>query len=423
MRIVAADSLRWSEIVRPGDVVMWNQACGEPQALSESLMAQRHQIGGRFTVFLATNFSRTLAAEQTDVVDFCGTAGTAGIRPLSRAGLIDIYPIHYSRLPGMIERGEIRCDVALVQTTRPDENGALSSGIVADYIVSAMAKARTVVAELNARTPWTTCQRELTRDDIDIAIETDRPLVSIKRSPIGDIERRIAANVIDLVPDRACVQPGIGAIPDAILEALVHHRDLGIHGGTISDGVMELMKSGAATNAFKEVDRGVTITGNMIGSEALFRFAHRNPALRFMPPAYTHAPEVLAALSNFMSINSALEVDLTGQVNSEAIGGDYVGTIGGQVDYVRGARLSPGGRSVIALASTTPDGKGSRIKSALSGPVTTPRSDVDVIATEWGRAELAGKTLRQRAAAMVAIAHPDYREELKRAARNVLGRA
>ncbi|MEZ5854654.1 MAG: acetyl-CoA hydrolase/transferase C-terminal domain-containing protein [Hyphomicrobiaceae bacterium] len=422
MKIIAPNDLCWSEIVRPGDVVMWGQACGEPETLSQSLMAARHEIGGRFGVFLVTCYSKTLAAEQADVVDFSGLVGTAGIRPLSRAGLIDIYPIHYSRLEGMIARGEIGCDVALIQTSRPDADGRISPGIVNDYIATAIAKARVVVAELNAATPFTDCHRLLTADDIDLAIETDRPLVSVRRAPIGDVERRIAGNVVDLVPNGAVVQSGVGGIPDAILDGLKGHRDLGIHGGTISDGVMELMQAGAANNRLKEIDRGVTVTGNMIGSDDLFRFAHRNPAMRLMPTTYTHSPAVLAKLANLISINGAIEVDLTGQVNAEAIGGDYVGTIGGQVDYVRGVRLSPGGRSIIALPSTTPGDKASRIKSVLSGPVTTPRSDVDVIVTEWGRAELAGKTLRQRASAMAAIAHPAFREDLERAARSVLGR-
>ncbi len=422
MKIVDPATLRWSEIVRPGDVVMWGQACGEPETLSQSLMAARHDIADRFGVFLVTCYSRTLSPEQADVVDFTGLVGTAGNRPLSRAGLIDIYPIHYSRLEGMIERGEIRCDVALVQASRPNARGEISPGIVNDYLATAIAKARVVVAELNAQVPFTACHRLLSSADIDIAIETDRPLVAVNRAPIGDIERRIAANVVDLVPDGAVVQSGVGAIPDAILDGLKGHRNLAVHAGTISDGIMELMQGGAVTNALKEIDRGVTITGNMIGSRELFRFADRNPAMRLMPPSYTHNPELLAKLSNLISINGAIEVDLTGQVNAEAIGGDYVGTIGGQVDYVRGVRLSRGGRSIIALASTTPGGKASRIAAALSGPVTTPRSDVDCIVTEWGRAELAGKTLRERAAALTAIAHPDFRDDLARSARAVLGR-
>jgi acyl-CoA hydrolase len=420
MKIVAPDGLDWPSIVRPGDTVIWGQTCGEPTSLVESLLARRHEIGGRFTVFLVTSYSGLLKAEHADVIDFRGLVGTAGVRPLSRAGLIDILPVHYSRLDALIAAGHIRCDVALVQVSPPDAEGRMSPGIVNDYNRAAMAKARVVVAEINARAPHTFTDTPIRATDIDVAIAVDRPLVSVPRSPIGATERAIAGHVVPLVPDRAVVQSGIGALPDAILDALKGHKDLGIHAGTITDGVMELMQCGAVTNAAKEVDRGVTVTGNMIGSEALFRFADRNPALRFAPPSYTHDSAVLGRLSRLISINAALEVDLTGQVNSEAVGNDYVGTIGGQVDYVRAAYRSPGGRSIIALPSTTPGGKASRIVARLNGPVTTPRSDVDVIVTEWGRAELAHKTIRERAAAMIAIAHPDFREELERAAATLL---
>jgi acyl-CoA hydrolase len=421
MRIVGPDAIRWSEIVRPGDVVVWGQTCGEPLTLVESLLARRHEIGGRFGVFLVTSFSGLLAAEHADTIDFRGLVGTAGVRPLSRAGLIDILPVHYSRLDAMLASGRIRCDVALVQTSPPDADGRMSPGIVNDYIRAAMAKARIVVAEINAQAPRSFCDAPILAADVDLAIEVDRPLITVSRAAIGETERAIASHVVDLVPDRAVVQSGIGALPDAILDALKGHRDLGIHAGTITDGVMDLMRCGAVTNAAKEIDKGVTITGNMIGSEALFRFVDRNPSIKLAPPGYTHDPDVLARLSRFISINAALEVDLTGQVNSEAIGSDYVGTIGGQVDYVRAAYRSPGGRSIIALASTTPGGKASRIVARLNGPVTTPRSDVDVIVTEWGRAELGGKTLRERAAALVAIAHPQFREELARVAAALLG--
>lgn len=420
MHLVARDQIPWPEIVRPGDAVLWSQGCGEPTALSQSLLARRHEIGGRFGAFLVTCYSRSLAAGQADTVDFKGLVGTAGVRPLSRAGLIDILPVQYSRLDELISDGRIRCDVALVQVSPPDEQGRMSLGITYDYIRGAAAKARIVIAEINAQMPWAFSDAYLTADDIHFAVESDRPLLAVERGATGETDRAIANQVVDLVPERAVLQTGVGGLPDAILASLGGHRDLAFHAGTMSDGVMHLIQSGAITNAWKDIDRGISVTGNLIGSEALYRFAHCNPALRLGPPAYTHNPAVLARLSRFVSINAALEVDLTGQVNSEAIQGDYVGTIGGQVDYVRAAVRSPGGRSIIALPSTTPGARASRIVAALSGPVTTPRSDVDVIVTEWGRAELAAKTIRQRAAAMIAIAHPAFRDELERAARGLL---
>lgn len=421
MRIVALDELDWSSIVRPGDTVVWGQACGEPTALTRSLTSRRHEIGGRFGVLLGTCYSRTLDAALADRIDFTGTTGTAGNRPLSREGLLDVLPVHYPRVEKLIADGRIPCDVALVQVAPPDSAGRISPGTINDYIRAAIARARVVVAEINPNAPFTLCRDYLAADDIDIAIHADVPLVTVPRPTIGAVERTLARHVASVVPDGAVVQPGVGAIPDAIFEALAGHRDLGIHAGTIAEGVMDLMRSGAVTNARKEIDPGVTITGTLLGTPALFEFAHRNAALRMERPAYTHDAAVVARLSRFISINSALEVDLTGQVNAEAVGRDYVGTIGGQVEYVRAARLSPGGRSIIALPSTGPR-HASRIVAQLSGPVTTPRSDVDCIVTEFGVAELAAKTVSQRAAALTAIAHPDHREDLARAAHALLRR-
>lgn len=414
MQIIRANDLRWSDIVRPGDTVMWGQACGEPATLAPSLLAARAEIGGRFGVFLVTSYSGVLKPEHVDVIDFSGLVGTAGVRPLSRAGLIDIVPIQYSRLEQLIESGRIPCDVAIVQVSRPDESGRMSPGTINDYIRAAMRRARIVVAEINARVPWTPCDDPILPADIQLAVETDCPLVAVPGAPIGDMERRIARNVAAFVPDGAVIQPGIGALPDAIIDELRDRRDLGVHAGMIGDAIVELMERGAITNALKEIDRGVTVAGTMIGSERLFRYAHRNPAIRIAPPNYTHAISVISRLSRFVSFNAAVEVDLTGQVNAEAIGSDYVGTIGGQVDYVRAAAASPGGRSIIALPSTSHAGSRSRIAARLSGPVTTLRTDIDVIVTEWGAAELAGRSMRARVDAMIAIAHPDFREELAR---------
>lgn len=423
MKIVAVEDLDWGSIVRPGDTIVWGQACGEPQTLAESLLARRTEIGGRFGVFLGTCYGKALKREHADIIDFSGFVGTAGARPLSRHGLLDVLPVQYSRLERLLIRGAIPCDVAFVQLSPPDAQGRMSPGVLNDYIRAAMDRARVVVAEINTQVPWTPCDDPLTAADIDIAIETDRPLVAIAPPAIGDVERAIARHAGAFVSDRAVIQSGLGAIPEAVLEGLKDRRDLGVHAGMISDAIADLMACGAVTNAYKEHEAGVTIAGTLVGSERLFRFVDRNPAIRLVRPSITHDVCRIAKLSRYVSINSALEVDLTGQVNSEAIGDDYVGTIGGQIDFVRGATMSPGGRSIIALASTTPDGGASRIVAPLSGPVSTLRSDVDVIVTEWGAAELAAKTLRQRVAAMIAIAHPKFREDLARAAHGVMRRA
>src|SRR3546814_296721 len=273
---------------------------------------------------------------------------------------------------------------------------------------AAIANARLVIAEVNHQAPRTTSRTRLDRAKIDVAIETDRPLLAVPPAPVGPTEELIARHVGAFIPDRAVLQVGIGAIPEAIMSQLRDRQDLGVHSGMIGDSVAELMREGIITNAHKSIDAGFTVTGTLIGSEKLFRFADNNPHLLLEPTEYTHNPQVLANLRNFISINSALEVDLTGQINSESIDGLYMGAVGGALDYVRAAVASPGGRSIIALQSKA--GNRSKIVSQLSGPVTTPRSDADVIVTEWGAAELRGRSLHQRALAVIGIAEPEDRD-------------
>jgi len=295
-----------------------------------------------------------------------------------------------------------------------DETGRHSLGLVSDYIRSAIRKARWVVAEVNAQVPKVPCVEPLSVDEIDYLIETDRPLIEVPAAPPSELDRTIAAIAQQFIPDRATLQMGIGAVPEAVMTQLRDRRDLGVHSGMVGDSLVDLVECGAVTNACKELDPGITITGALIGTRRLFDFCDRNPAVLMHPSSYTHDITVLARLSRFMSLNSAVEVDLTGQVNAETAGGQYVGAVGGQVDYVRAAALSPGGCSMIALPSTAQDGAVSRIVANLSGPATTARSDVDVVITEFGAAQLRGRNLRERARAIINIAHPDHREALER---------
>jgi acyl-CoA hydrolase len=212
------------------------------------------------------------------------------------------------------------------------------------------------------------------------------------------------------------IQVGIGAVPDAILRLLHDRRNLGVHSGMIGDGLVELVEAGVITNAMKQIDPGISITGALIGTKRLYDFADHNPQIGMRSASYTHNAAILSRLTRLVTINSALEVDLTGQVNAEQSGNKYLGGTGGQVDYVRAGSRSPGGRSIIALPATAKQGTLSRITAALSGPVTTARSDVDVIATEFGAAELKGQTLAERARRLVGIAHPSFREQLDQAA-------
>jgi acyl-CoA hydrolase len=317
---------------------------------------------------------------------------------------------------GLIRDGAIPCDIALVQVSPANARGEHSFGLINDYIRTAVESAAVVIAEINEQVPWTPCDAPLRSDEITVAVHTDRPLLEVPAAPFGELERRVAAHLEPLIPDRATLQMGIGALPEAIVAMLSDRRDLGVHSGMIGDSIADLMERGVITNAFKGIDAGITITGGLIGTSRLYRFAHENPALRLCPSSYTHSGATTAAVRRLISINSALEVDLTGQVNAEAIGTDYFGAVGGQVDFVRAAALSQGGLSIIALPSTGKEGR-SRIVARLSGPVTTARSDVDVVATEHGIARLRGLGLRERIHALTAIAAPEHRDALRAQAR------
>jgi acyl-CoA hydrolase len=251
---------------------------------------------------------------------------------------------------------------------------------------------------------------------IDCAVHVARAPVEVSPAKIGEVDLAIAEIVAGYIEDGAVLQVGIGATPDAILRLLHDRRDLGVHSGMIGDGLVDLVEAGVITNARKPIDAGVSITGALIGTERLYRFADRNPQIGMRRSAYTHGESALSRLARLVTINSAIEVDLTGQVNAEQSGDQYLGGTGGQADYVRAGGRSSGGRSIIALPATAKGGKVSRIAAALSGPVTTPRSDVDVIVTEFGAAELKGRTLAERARRLTAVAHPDFREALEQAA-------
>jgi acyl-CoA hydrolase len=316
----------------------------------------------------------------------------------------------------MIEQGLIGCDVAFVQVSPPDANGNHSFGLINDFVQAAVKKARVVIAEVNERVPFTFGDGVLPASRIDCAVQVSRTPVEVPPAKISETDLAIAKIVAGYVDDGAVLQVGIGATPDAILRLLHDRRDLGVHSGMIGDGLVDLVEAGVITNALKPIDAGVSITGALIGTKRLYEFADRNPKIGVRSSSYTHSDATLSRLTRLVTINSAMEVDLTGQVNAEQSGDQYLGGTGGQVDYVRAGSRSFGGRSIIALPATAKGGKISRVTTALSGPVTTARSDVDVIVTEFGAAELKGQTLAERTRRLVAIAHPDFREELDKAA-------
>jgi acetyl-CoA hydrolase len=413
-KIIELNALDLGAIIRPGDGVMWGQANAEPLPLTRALMAQRHAIGN-FSVFLGITYSDTLMPIYADCIRFSGYAGTGGNRALAIAGKLDILPCHYSHLRDLIASRRLKVDVLLLQLAPANERGEYSLSIAHEYLIPALEAARVVIAEINEQAPWTYGERPLVEADIDFIIRTNRPPLEVVHAQPGATEQAIARHVAVLIEDGATLQFGLGALPEAILGQLTDRRDLGVHSGAIGDQVAALMQAGVINNARKSIDRGVTIAGIMFGSKRLHDFAHRNPQIQFRSSSYTHGPGALAQIERFTALNSAVEVDLSGQINAEVAAGVYVGAVGGAVDFLRAAHCSRGGLPIVALPSTA--GRHSRIVAKLNGPVSTPRSDAGIIVTEFGVADLRGATLGERARRMLAIAHPEHRERLEQESR------
>lgn len=404
------------DFVRAGDTIVVGQGAGEPCALTERLVAQRHALGD-VTVFLGSMFSDTFAAEHADALKFVGIGGIGTNAKLAREGALDILPCHLSALPGLIESGRLPVDVVLAQVSLPRADGRHSLGLVGDYLPAAIARARVVLAEVNDQVPRTLGDGSVAPEDLHAAITVSRPPVTVPPSGIGPVEERIGDLVAGLVPDGAVVQLGIGALAQAIGLALRGKRDLGVHSGSVGDWLVDLVDAGAVTNRLKPVDRGVTVTGHILGSRRLYDFADDNEALQLRPVSHTHGASVLARFERLFAINSAVEVDLTGQINAETLGGRHIGAVAGQVDYVRAAMSSPEGRSIIALPSTARGGEVSRIVARLADSVTTtPRSDADLVVTEHGVADLRGVPIRERARRLATLADPAFRSALRAAA-------
>jgi acyl-CoA hydrolase len=413
INIAELDLAQW---VRPGDTIAWSQGTGEPMTLTEALVHQRHAIG-QCRAFLGSAYSKTLRPEHADAMSFIGMGAVGNIREFCKAGLLDVIPCHLSQLPWMLAQGLLKIDVMLVQVS-PEHNGRFSLGAINSYATAFMAHARVVIAEVNAQTPWTHSGTVIDASKWNAVIRTDRPMIQMPAKSPDELEYAIARHVVPLVPEGAVLQVGIGTLPNAVLAGLSGHRNLGIHSGVMGDNILtDLIETGVVNNSTKPFDKGVTVTGSIFGTDRLYRYAHRNPALRVEPVEYTHNLGQLAQFESFVTINSAIEVDLTGQVNGETAGREYLGTVGGQTDFTRGAFASPKGRAMVILSATVPKNGASRIVAQLGiGVTTTARADADVIATEFGVAELRGRSIRQRVRAMIAIAHPDHRESLEREA-------
>jgi len=411
-RELSAQSLDFSTLLRAGDWVTWGQVAAEPTTLTEALLAQRERLPP-ISAFVGMSWGTPLEGAGDGAIRFFSYCGAAKNRTLEQAGRLTILPSSYLELPTVLAS---RIDVLMLNLA-DDGQGHFSFGAAHEYLVPLVDRARLVIAEVNEQTPWTHGERVLGHDDIDILVRTSRPLAEPPPAKPGEADDAIARHVAGLVEDGATLQIGVGALPETILSALSGHHDLGLHTGLVTDGVVDLIEAGMLTNARKTLDPGISIAGFAAGGRRLLDHLHDNRSFCFRQTAYTHGPSVLERLDRFTSINAALEVDLTGQINAEVAGGRYVGAVGGAGDFLRGAQRSRGGVPIVALPATVTGRNGvtSRIVASLSGPVSTPRSDVGFIVTEYGVADLRGQTLLERRRRMIEIAAPQFREVLERA--------
>jgi acyl-CoA hydrolase len=396
-------------LLRNGDTVMWGQASAEPLTLTRALVAQRAQFG-RLRLFMGVDTGRTFRPEHADYFDFVSYCGAGGNRQLAQTGVLDILPCPYSQIPQVLRSGRLKIDVVFVQVSPANAQGRYSLGAANDLLITALESARVVIAEVNAKVPFSSGERTLSEADIDLLVPAQYDPLEIPSGEASPVEGRIAAHVASLIGDGATLQLGLGGVAETVLSLLSDRRDLGFHSGIMGDAVVALAQAGALTNARKGIDAGVSVTGLLMGTQRLYQFAHLNPSVQLRGTAYTHNAQVLRSIHQLVAINSAIEVDLTGQVNAEVASGVYMGAVGGAPDFLRGAHASKGGIPIVALPATA-NGR-SRIVSSVSGPVSTARCDAGVFVTEYGIADLRGLTLKQRRLRMVDIAAPEHREAL-----------
>lgn len=403
------------ESIRPGRRILIGSGAAEPVELVNALVEHgTHLIDNEIVHLLTLGPAPYVAPELARRFRHAAFFIGPNVRTAVQEGRADFIPVFLSEIPSLIRSGRMHIDVALIQTSPPDAHGYVSLGVSVDVVRAAVDSADLVLAEVNPRMPRTHGNSFLHVSAIDHLVAVDRPLLELTPEPPTQVEEAIGHYVASLVPDGATLQVGIGSIPDAVLGALSGHRDLGVHTEMLSDGVMRLAQTGVITGRRKSLLPGKLVTSFVMGSQELYDWTDDNPALEMRASDFTNDPFIIARNDAMVSVNSALAVDLTGQVAADTLLGKFFSGIGGQVDFVRGAARSAGGRSVIALRSTARGGTVSRIRTALEegSGVVTSRGDVRYVVTEYGIADLWGKTVRQRALALTEIAHPDFRPEL-----------
>lgn len=403
------------ECIQSGMRVYIHPGCAEPEVLVEALMARGPFVKNVEIVHLLTLGRADYIAPQMEG-HFRHNAMFIGgnVRQAVNEGRADYTPVFLSQIENLFESDQMPIDFALIQVSPPDAHGFCSFGVGVDTTLTAARQAKLVIAQVNDQMPRTYGDSFIHVNDIDWVVEASRPLCELKPIEITEVHHAIGRNVASLIEDGATLQLGIGGIPDAVLLELTGHKDLGIHTEMLSDSAIPLIESGVINGCRKSIHRGKIVTGFVLGTRKLFNFVNDNPAFEFHPNAYTNDPYVISENYKMVAINSALQVDITGQVCADSVGTFFYSGIGGQVDFIRGASRGKDGKPIIAIPSTAKNGTISRIAPMLDpgAGVVTSRGSVHYVVTEYGIAYLHGHTIRQRAEALIEIAHPKFRDEL-----------
>lgn len=411
-------------IIGSGENIWCHSMAATPTVLLEALATHAASLSDVTIMQLHLEHAEAIADPALDghLRNRCFFAGKT-TRGLINEGRADYVPMFLSEIPKLFRRKEQRIDTALVQVSTPDQHGNCSLGISVEATAAACDVATRIIAHVNPNMPRTHGDSFINIRDIDYAYVEETPLITLQNRDMSATEQRIGEIVASRINDGDCLQMGIGAIPDAALTFMTDRRDLGVHTEMFSDGVLDLIEAGVINNSNKKIARGRTVTGFTMGSERLYRFVDDNPEVTFLDIEFVNNPVVIAKNPQVTSINSAIQIDLTGQVCADSMGHKIYSGVGGQVDFVLGASFSEHGKSIIAIPSTAKKGAFSRLVPALergAGVVTT-RALVDYVVTEYGIAELRGRSIAERARDLINIAHPDFREELSREARDNLG--